>query len=81
MPDACDFIVDLQLAQAEVFAAKRLMLLTRRVIHGGTADCVRCGEPIAADRLEAEPSACRCVPCQNHFEIHGSRPTWKPVTY
>lgn len=79
MPDACDRMVDMQLRIADEFAAKRIFKVV--IVVPLFQDCVSCGEPIVADRLEAEPSACRCVPCQNHFDIHGSRPTWKPVTY
>lgn len=79
MPDACDYMVDKQLAAADAFTARRLALSLAPI--PGTPDCVLCGDPIAADRLEAEPSACRCITCQTLFEIHGSRATWKPVKY
>lgn len=63
MPDACDRMVDLQLEVAEVFTAKRLALLALAV-RTDSADCIRCGDPIDADRLKALPSACRCIYCQ-----------------
>jgi len=70
MPDACDRMVDLQLEVAEVFTARRLALLAMAV-RPDSADCVRCGEPIDAARLEALPSACRCIYCQKISERLG----------
>ncbi len=42
-------------------------------IDGGTYGlCVACGEVIAPARLEANPSAARCINCQGRFErAHG----------
>ena len=34
-----------------------------RVAAGSSGRCVRCGQPIAAERLEARPTADRCVSC------------------
>lgn len=34
----------------------------------GALDCVDCGQPIAAARRLAIPSACRCVDCQGSWE-------------
>jgi len=34
-----------------------------RIRHGTFGKCVRCGEPIAADRLEALPWAEHCIEC------------------
>ena len=36
--------------------------------HGGYGQCENCGEPIAAERLEALPTATRCVRCQAEWE-------------
>ena len=36
----------------------------RRLDEGTFGACVRCGRPIAADRLEALPWAPRCIDCQ-----------------
>lgn len=79
MPDACDFMVDLQLDAADLFMANRVA--ASLAIAAGSADCITCGDPIAASRLEAAPDACRCVPCQTLFELHGSRASWKPAKY
>lgn len=71
MPDACDHIVDLQLKQFEIFGAERLRLLMQRTFLGLTADCIDCGDPIDPARLEAMPSACRCVVCQTITDRRG----------
>ena len=39
----------------------------------GSDVCVRCGEEIEPERLEAMPSARRCVDCQNIIEREQSR--------
>lgn len=33
--------------------------------------CLGCGEQIARERLDAEPEAVRCVPCQSDIEKAG----------
>lgn len=40
----------------------------RRMDEGVFGQCVRCGESIAADRLQANPAALRCTPCQTAHE-------------
>jgi DnaK suppressor protein len=35
----------------------------RRLNDGGYGQCERCGEPIAAARLEARPTATTCIKC------------------
>ncbi len=41
-------------------------------MHGGTyGECLDCGDPIAAARLAAYPTATRCIECQ---EAHEARP-------
>jgi RNA polymerase-binding protein DksA len=35
-----------------------------RLAAGTFGTCIRCGRPIAADRLEALPWAPRCIDCQ-----------------
>lgn len=41
-----------------------------RIAEGRFGDCSDCGEPIAAARLQALPSAARCAACQQLHE-HG----------
>ena len=51
--------------------------LARRVTEtpdqdaAGNRFCLSCGEQIAAERLQAEPAAVRCVPCQSRNEKAG----------
>jgi DnaK suppressor protein len=40
----------------------------RRVADESYGDCIDCGEPIPRARLQASPSAVRCVPCQQKVE-------------
>ncbi len=65
-------------AASQVFAQQRDLALRDRVDHqldlvseaiarldaGTFGTCVRCGRPIADDRLEALPWAPRCIDCQ-----------------
>ena len=65
-------------AASQVFAQQRDLALRDRAeaqlvlvdealarLEAGTfGRCVRCGEPIAHDRLEALPWAARCIDCQ-----------------
>ena len=43
----------------------------RRIEHGTYGQCVDCGDQIDPARLEARPSAARCLRCQSKWE---SRP-------
>lgn len=40
----------------------------RRVAEGEYGNCVECGEPIARERLFANPAATRCAECQQFAE-------------
>ena len=40
----------------------------RRMGEGTYGECVECGEDIPRARLDANPSAVRCVPCQERLE-------------
>ncbi|MGN6704258.1 MAG: TraR/DksA family transcriptional regulator, partial [Burkholderiaceae bacterium] len=39
-----------------------------RIDDGTYGDCVDCGKDIPYARLEAQPTAERCVPCQERYE-------------
>ena len=39
-----------------------------RVIAGNFGSCIDCGEEIGFDRLQAHPTASRCVSCQDLYE-------------
>ena len=65
-------------AASQVFAQQRDLALRDRADHqlelvdealarldaGTFGTCIRCGKPIAPDRLEALPWAARCIDCQ-----------------
>jgi DnaK suppressor protein len=65
-------------AASQVFAQQRDLALRDRSDHqlelvdealgrlddGSYGRCIRCGEPIAPDRLQALPWAARCIDCQ-----------------
>ena len=40
----------------------------KRIGDGTYGECVDCGEDIPRARLDANPAAARCVPCQERFE-------------
>lgn len=45
----------------------------QRLADGRFGECVDCGEAIARARLDAQPWAARCLPCQErHERTHGS---------
>ena len=40
----------------------------QRLDAGTYGDCLDCGEPISLQRLQVQPAAQRCAPCQDAFE-------------
>ena len=48
----------------------------KRIDDGTYGECVDCGDDIPRPRLEATPSAARCIPCQEKVEARaGGVPT------
>ena len=45
-----------------------------RVEDGGYGTCSSCGEPIGWPRLNAQPTAERCIACQEKLEVKSGRP-------
>ena len=41
----------------------------RRMDQGGFGECISCAEPIAVERLRANPAATRCLECQSGLEV------------
>ncbi|HEX2495065.1 MAG TPA: TraR/DksA family transcriptional regulator, partial [Steroidobacter sp.] len=39
-----------------------------RLTSGTYGDCIDCGQPIPIARLKAEPTAARCLSCQEKYE-------------
>lgn len=48
------------LINREITSVSRALL---RIAQGSYGECVRCGDPIAAKRLEARPEAALCIAC------------------
>jgi RNA polymerase-binding transcription factor DksA len=46
-----------------------------RMASGHYGECIDCGRPIAYARLQAQPTAVRCIACQTAWErTHGTTP-------
>jgi RNA polymerase-binding transcription factor DksA len=39
-----------------------------RIENGSYGECIECGFPIPFERLQAQPAADRCAPCQDMYE-------------
>ena len=65
-----NLIVDVNLAEIDRDAAelRRIDAALVRLNAGSYGACVDCGQSIPLPRLEAEPTAQRCVACQELYE-------------
>ncbi|MDY0064781.1 MAG: TraR/DksA family transcriptional regulator [Steroidobacteraceae bacterium] len=65
-----NLIVDLNFAEIERDAEelRRIDEALLRLRSGAYGDCINCRQPISLARLEAEPTAARCIVCQEHYE-------------
>lgn len=65
-----NLIVDLNFAEIErdVEELRRIDSALERVSAGTYGICIDCGEAIPKERLLAEPTALRCVRCQELYE-------------
>ncbi len=65
-----DLLVDLNLADIDrhVREMRELEAALLRIRQGTYGGCVDCNNPIAVERLEAYPTAKRCLPCQAVYE-------------
>src|SRR5262245_57586138 len=73
-----NLIVDVNLAEIDRDAAelRRIDSALQRLSAGSYGTCVDCGQMIPLPRLEAEPTASRCVRCQEVYErTHASAGT------
>jgi DnaK suppressor protein len=73
-----DLIVHTNLAEMDrdVDELRMIDSALQRISAGTYGECADCGQPIATARLEAEPTAQRCVTCQELYEkTHASSPT------
>lgn len=75
-----DLLVDIKLASIDrhVQEIRDIDAALMRIAVGGYGKCSDCPEPIAIERLEAYPTAQRCVVCQEAHDrafAHGGQPT------
>jgi len=73
-----DLIVDLNFADIDRDAQelRRIDRALMRLEEGTFGECMDCGQPIPLARLQAEPSATRCVNCQALYEkTHATQST------
>jgi DnaK suppressor protein len=73
-------ITDLHLQEAgrDIEELNGIDAALRRMDDGDYGDCDTCGNEIGYPRLEAQPTAVRCVQCQSQYEktyAHKSTPT------
>ena len=53
----------------ETVRSEGLRRVSEALAVPGEAECIGCGEDIAADRRAALPSARRCIICQSRVEV------------
>jgi RNA polymerase-binding transcription factor DksA len=59
---------DMAMVRRDVEEMREIDAAIGRIESGAYGDCVDCGEPIAAARLAAEPTAVRCIRDQEKWE-------------
>jgi phage/conjugal plasmid C-4 type zinc finger TraR family protein len=71
-----DLIVDINNAEVtrDVEELRAIQAALQRIAAGTYGVCVRCGAEIPWARLEAYPTAERCVPCQEYCERNRVQP-------
>lgn len=65
-----DLISDARILQMEKEVAEQadVMAALARLTDGTYGECIDCGDDIGIKRLEAYPTAKRCIRCQTHYE-------------
>jgi DnaK suppressor protein len=72
-----DLITDLNSAEMsrDLEEFRQVQAARQRVRDGSYGDCLDCGLEIGYERLQACPTAFRCVICQGHYEkTHSTAP-------
>lgn len=64
---------DMAMVRRDVEEMREIDAAIGRMESGGYGDCMHCGEPIAFARLQAEPTATRCVRDQERWEREHGR--------
>lgn len=59
---------DFAMLRQDLQDARDIIAARRRIAAGSYGDCIDCDEPIAYARLEAYPTAKRCISCQSKHE-------------
>lgn len=74
-----DLLVDVNLAEIDsrIQESREIDAALKRIALGTYGSCAGCKEPIDRDRLEAYPTARRCLSCQN---LHDQRLASPPVS-
>ena len=54
--------------ERDVGELRQIAVAKERMDRGEYGDCVDCGVDIPFARLEVQPAAARCVPCQERYE-------------
>lgn len=57
-----------QTVAAHRLVVEQITAALNRIDDGSYGRCIRCGNPIAAARLEALPYAAACIDCQSHAD-------------
>lgn len=75
-----DFLKDMDVAMItqEVKEVKAVNSALRRIEQGGYGICFDCGKHIKADRLNANPTAERCIDCQTKYETEHATKDFNP---
>lgn len=71
-------ITDLDLASAnrDVSELRDVEAALQRIREGTYGTCIQCGADLEFERLNAQPTALRCVECQTQFEkLHANHNT------
>lgn len=66
--------MDLATLAAELKELRDIQVARRRLADGTYGTCIECGAPIPPARLEANPTALRCINCQTGSETAAGMP-------
>ena len=71
-----DILTDLDIATVtrDVGELAEVDTALARIAEGSYGTCSDCGEPIGWPRLNAQPTAERCIACQQKLEVRSGRP-------
>ncbi len=66
--------IDLKTMSNELVELDAIEAALRQLADGSYGVCTSCGETIAIERLTAQPTATRCLPCQQQLEHRAPGP-------